>query len=315
MTSYDEFKLLLKKGSFREASLVAKRAAEAGGRDAVFWCNQQAQALLKGNKPKEALRIALQVLENDPENCFAMLAAAEAHFLLGKIGDAQTYYHTASGCTATFEEGKKGIVNCLIKLKRFTDALDEMDGCPRLGSFWFPLKIRALSGLGRIGEAVAECTRWLDGAPNDRTAQRVMFDLDVAYLGEDAALVKYETLAKTASKMSIYRVLKNELLQRCGKGDAVENKKPAELFLLSRKAFTLAKTGRERDAVQLMEVVLRKDPCNEYVNNGYIAAARRIGYMVPAMKFYQELSRLHPEEQGLHHYVRKVSKECRQLEQ
>jgi len=75
---YNEYRSLLKKGSFIEASRFAELQHLKSDINNPFWPTRQAAALTRAKKFNQALEIAKQALSLDPSNPYSVLAVAEA---------------------------------------------------------------------------------------------------------------------------------------------------------------------------------------------------------------------------------------------
>ena len=75
-----------------------------------------------------------------------------------------------------------------------------------------------------------------------------------------------------------------------------------------KQAFALAKSGRELEAVALMEELLRLNPKDYYVHNAYIPACRRAKQLDRAVEFYQRLLESHPEQKSIYGLIKKLKK-------
>jgi len=75
-----------------------------------------------------------------------------------------------------------------------------------------------------------------------------------------------------------------------------------------KKAFALAKSGREPEAIALMEELLKLNPKDYYVHTAYIPACRRVKQLDRAMEFYQKLLELHPSEKSIYGRLRNLKK-------
>ena len=82
----------------------------------------------------------------------------------------------------------------------------------------------------------------------------------------------------------------------------------AQSRIQQKQVFTMARSGREREALPLLEEFLRSEPRNMYLHSSYAAACKRIGEWERAINFYHELLGLHPEEKGLYGRIKAMHK-------
>jgi tetratricopeptide (TPR) repeat protein len=75
-----------------------------------------------------------------------------------------------------------------------------------------------------------------------------------------------------------------------------------------KQVFTMAKSGRENEAIPLLEEFLRDEPEDIYLNSSYIAACKRIGEAERAINFYQKLLSLFPDTKTLYGRIRTLYK-------
>ncbi len=315
MSAYDEFKNLLTRKRFREAVVFAEKQAFGNNIDAVFWLNQQAIALLRLGRFEEAVAAADKALVRNPRSFYSMLIRAEALLKTGKAEEALEGFREAERYPEAHERAKRGIAESLIALRRFEEALSEL--ADQAGDFseTASLKIQALEGLGRTDEAITECQKWLKESPDNRKALWFLCNLEVKRDGINATLSKYEKLAKIPSRPAIYGELCAMLYRKAGRFDRAVGQydkisyKSDGAYIARQKAFALAKSGREKEALPVFEELLRERPDDRYVNSAYIAASRRAGYLEEAWKFYHELISRFPEDKTLFGRIRKIGKE------
>ena len=75
-----------------------------------------------------------------------------------------------------------------------------------------------------------------------------------------------------------------------------------------KQAFLLAKTGREQEAIPLLEELLTLDPKDVYLHSSYAAACGRVSQIERAIEFYLRLMGTHPEEKGLYGRISRLKK-------
>ncbi|MBN1307408.1 MAG: tetratricopeptide repeat protein [Chitinispirillaceae bacterium] len=314
MAPYDDFKRMLRERRFKEAAALAETQAFGGGGDGVFWLNQQAIALVRMGSYHEAVAVADQALSRNPSGFYSLLIRSEAQFKQGDFAAALVGFQEARRFPAVECRARKGALDCLIGMRRFEEALAALAGWNGDVKESYPFRIKALRGLHRIDEAIAVCREWLGGSADNRQALWLLCDLETRRDGIEATLAKYEKMAKIPSLPPIYGELCAMLYRKAGKTDralgqydrlTTRSNDPA---ILRRKAFALAKSGREREALPLLEELLRARPSDQYVHSAYGAAARRGGYLEKAWKFYHELLTLYPEEKSLYGRIKKIGK-------
>ncbi|MBN1576946.1 MAG: hypothetical protein JW913_10355 [Chitinispirillaceae bacterium] len=315
MAPYDDFKRMLRERRFREAAVLAEAQAFGGAGDNVFWLNQQAIALLRMGRAREAAAVADRALSRNPSGFYSLLIRSEAQFRQGDIIAALAGFQEARRYPAVQRRARKGMLDCLIALHRFEEALAALAGWNGDIQESRPFRVKALGGLGRIDEAIAVCQEWLGTSADNRRALWLLCELEERRDGIEATLAKYEKMAKIPSRPPIYGELCAMLYRRAGRADralgqydklTTRSNDPA---ILRRKAFTLAKSGREPEALPLLEELLRARPSDQYVHSAYGAAARRAGYLEKAWTFYHELLALFPEEKSLYGRIKKIGKE------
>ncbi len=74
------------------------------------------------------------------------------------------------------------------------------------------------------------------------------------------------------------------------------------------QAFLLARTGREREAIPLMEELLSLDPRDVYLHSSYAAACSRVREVERAIEFYVRLMGKFPQEKGLYGRINRLKK-------
>lgn len=308
---YDTFRQLMSGRRYREAAFFAARAANATGRDQAFWLHQQSVALLQNNRPAEALLAAERVLQLNPSAHSSIAVKADALLLSGDTEAALTAYREAHAYPAVADKALRGVLDCLIKIGRFDEALAVLSGSSEATEALYPYRVRILEGCGKTKEALAACNSWLAVSSDNRAAQWLLCMLGVKHEGNRQTLTKFEHLAKTAPRQSLYKELFNWLCRTYG--DSGEPATVKEIpdqrshsATIHKTAFALAKTGKERDAIPLFEEILHTAPTDEYVNNAYIAAARRVAYLDKAHLFYRDLLDIFPEEKSLYGRISKI---------
>ena len=73
-----------------------------------------------------------------------------------------------------------------------------------------------------------------------------------------------------------------------------------------KRAFALAKSGHELEAIPIIEELLKLNPKDLYLHSAYVPACRRVRQLERALQFYEELLQLNPEENSLYGRIRKI---------
>jgi tetratricopeptide (TPR) repeat protein len=173
-----------------------------------------------------------------------------------------------------------------------------------------PWKVKALAGLGRREEAIAECTRWLERVPNHPPALWALADLEVERDGPASVIERMERALRIPSLPPVYREIYASLCRKAGRPEAALKEyekleaQGAGLRVQKRQAFLLAKSGRESEALPLLEELLRAEPADMYLHASYGAACTRMGEIERAINFYTTLLGTHPEAKGLYGRIR-----------
>jgi tetratricopeptide (TPR) repeat protein len=312
---YDDFKHLLRERRFREAVAFAEAQAFSAAESPTFWLNQQAIALLHWGRAAEAEKIAEQALARDPSAVYSLLIRSEAQLKYGAAASALAGFQEAAHHSVVLARARKGILDSLLALRRFEEALIQISGWELDAEVAYPSRVKALGGLGRFADAAAVCREWLGVSPDNRRALWLLCEIEYRMDGIEATLAKYEKLAKIPSRPPIYGELCAMLYRKSGDAQRAAGQydrlagKSGDPAIARRRAFALAKSGRESEALPLLEELLRSDPADRYVSNAYVAAARRVRCLDAAWKFYHELLARFPDQKQLYGRIRKIGKE------
>ena len=102
-------------------------------------------------------------------------------------------------------------------------------------------------------------------------------------------------LAKIPSRSPVYKEIYASLCRRAGKPE-LALKQYTELSrsgsdhrIHRQQAFALAKSGKELEAIPIMEELLKLDPRDFYIHSAYIPACKRARQLTGALAFYQKL--------------------------
>jgi tetratricopeptide (TPR) repeat protein len=303
---YDEFRQLLQQKRFRDAVHLAERQILQSPSPDAFWLTQQALALLRTEDYGPALESARKALAAEPSNQYAVVTAADALLGLQKHEEALACYQECLGSPRLAARARKGVLDSLSRLKRWEEMLARL-------AEWAPpeeesaaWKVKALAGLKRTEEAIAECRAWLAKMPDHPPALWALTELEVERDGLEPVLERIGRMVRIPSLPPVYREMYASLCRRAGRPEEAlkEYEKLEAQGAGSRasrqQAFLLAKTGKEREAIPLLEELLRADPRDMYLHSSYEAACRRVGEPERAINFYQTLLSLHPEAKGLY---------------
>lgn len=300
---------------FKEAASFAELQVYSSGESSTFWLNQQAIALLKWGRYKEAASVAERALTQDPKGYYSLLIRSEAQLKQGAATEALAGFQEAATYQSVKRRARKGIVESLLVLRRFDDTLGMLNGWDGDPLESFPYRVKALSGTGRDLDAMAACREWLLSSPDNRQALWLLCELECRVDGFDVTLAKYEKMAKIPSRPPIYGELCAMLYRKSGNIDGAIGQynrlagTSGDPSIARRKIFALAKNGREAEALPLLEELLRADPADQYAHNAYVAAARRMRYLDSVWKFYHELLGRFPDQKHLYGRLKKLGKD------
>lgn len=314
MTSqkYLEYREMLRRGQYLAASRLAELEYLEDNRNNPFWLTRQAAALTRAKKFEQALDIAKQALSLQPSNPYSILAAAEALYGLNRTEEALQHYEEIDGEPKLVPVAQKGILDCLSKLKQWDRMLQKLSEWEMPQNTRLRWKVRALSGLNRLEEAIEFCSQWLELTPDDTGAVWAMTDLEIRRDGLEAVRVRMCRLAKISSRPPIYKEIYASLCRKAGKPElALEeyakiSRQGADARIQRQQAFALAKSGRETEAIPMAEELLKADPKDHFIHKSYIAACSRIRQLDRALAFYEALIQMHPEEKPLFGRIRTV---------
>lgn len=307
---YIRFREFFKERKYTEALGIAEAQLEGGA--SAFWLTQQARVLNRKGKYLPALKVAEQALSLEPANSYALLAVADACFGLNRLSDALEYYREAlANARVTSAAGKK-VLECLSRLKKWQEILDMPTTRELSDDIFFPYKVKALEGLKRPEEALAECEEWVKKQPDNPQAVRALIELEVRQQGAQAVLDNLARMLRIPSLAPVYREVYIALCEKNGRMDEARRELAAlqaqssDPWVQRRNAFNLAKSGRESEALPLLEEFMRDDPEDRYLHASYLAACRRTGVLPRARDFYFELLKLHPEAKSLLGRIKKI---------
>jgi tetratricopeptide (TPR) repeat protein len=312
---YREFSALMKRSAFTQAASFAERQLVAVGDKSEFWLTQLSNALRESGNAKGALAAADKASILSPRNAWALLARAEALVKLGRLGEALPLFEEALVDARAAQRARWGRLSALTLLKQWDRVITECASPTLPAATARPFRVKALHGLGRLDEAIAECESWLSENSDSRQALWQMAELRIARDGLDVVLANMGRLAKIPGKPAVYGEIYASLCKRAG-----NSAKAADQYarlsqgnsspdLLRKQAFALAKSGREAEALPIMEELLRLDPKDMYLHAAYTPACKRKGSLDRAHGFYAELIILHPEEKSLYGRIKRLDRE------
>ena len=312
--SYQEFRSLLEQRAFEDAVAFAEREIMRSGAPSSFWHTQLAIALIRVGRHVEAVNAADQALNIRPDDAFALAARAEALLAAGRWGDALTDFAEAEAYPRLKDRARRGMLNCLARMEdwsRLLARLSEWQIRGEAASFW---RVKALVGLDQDDEAAAACRDWLEESPHNPRALWQLTELEVRRDGLETVLGRMGRLARIPSSPPVYGEIYASLCRKAGNSEAAIKQydrlvaKAPDTRLQRKQAFALAKSGRELEAIPIIEELLRADPRDVYLHSSYGGACRRAGKLEQAHGFYEELITLHPEEKALYGRLRRIDK-------
>jgi tetratricopeptide (TPR) repeat protein len=311
---YSHYKDLLSQGQFGEAARFAEQAHHEGNPENPFWLTRQAAALTRAGECAQALTVAERALALSPANPYAVLCVAEALFGLNRSKEALDYYEliAADDSHKAATVARKALLQCLAELRiwdRILELIGIWDMPPDQVYQW---RVKALDGQERADEAIETCHQWLGKQPDAPRALWALTELEIRRDGLDAVLARMARLARIPSRPTIYKEIYASLCRRAGKPELALKQyekivhSTSNTSIHRKQAFALAKSGREPEAIALMEELLRLNPKDFYLHSAYIPACKRVKQLDRALAFYQKLLESHPEEKSLYGRMRKL---------
>jgi tetratricopeptide (TPR) repeat protein len=315
---YPEFERLLNQGEFLEAARYAREQAQAqGGSQAAseaFWHTQESRALNRAGEHASALEAGRRALDLDPSNPFGVAATADALLALQRFSEALGHYEEILRSPRLAQHGRRGVLSALAGLKRWGEVLERLSSWNLPEEQSLPWRVKALGALGRAEEGLSACRRWLELRPHFPPALWEASELEVRTLGLEAALEKAGRLARIPSLPQVYREIYASLCRRAGRPEEAVRAyetigaEGEQSRIQKKKAFTLAKSGREAEALPLLEELLKHEPADRYLHSSYAAACRRVGELDRALNFYNALLTLHPNEHSLYGRIKGIKR-------
>jgi len=313
---YDQYRELLSQKQFGEAARFAEQAHLEGNPGNPFWLTRQAAALTRSGEFGQALTVAEQALALSPSNPYTVLCMAEALSGLRRYKEALEYFDpiAADANAKVATVARNGMLECLVELRSWDRILEQIGIWEMPPDRVYRWRVKSLEGQNRTDEAIDICHQWLKDNPDHPQALWALTELEIRRDGLDPVLTRMARLAKIPSRPSVYKEIYASLCKRAGKPE-LALKQYAKIVQTSsdtgihrKQAFALAKSGRELEAIPLMEELLKLNPKDFYVHNAYIPACGRAKQLDRAMKFYQELLESNPEEKSIYGWLKKLKK-------
>src|SRR2546428_831319 len=130
----------------------AASASKAHGADALI---RLSALLLRVGRPGDAIVPAEELRSRDPSDSRGWLAAGRAFLAAGRATDAEASLRKAADLGAA--EARPELARTLRVLGRADDALAALDGIEAASGETLLLRAEIHAGLGRIGDAIADC--------------------------------------------------------------------------------------------------------------------------------------------------------------
>lgn len=309
--AYRQFSALMGIGKYREAAELAGEELSKGESAGAFWLTRRASALNRASDYEQAFVDSRAALAIEPSNPYAVLCAADALRGLQRLQEALGHYREIAAHAKVGSRARTGIFESLAGLGRWQELLDSLAAAP--AEERHPWRVKALHAQGKTEEAMSECRQWLAARPDHPPALWELSELEVAADGLEATRARYERLARVPSLPTVYREIYASLCRRAGLPELAlkEYEKiggAGEARVQKKQVFLLAKTGREQEAIPLLEELLTLDPKDVYLHSSYGAACARANQIERAVEFYLRLMGTHPEEKGLYGRISRLKK-------
>ena len=313
---YEQYRELLSQRQFGEAARFAEQAHLEGNPRNPFWLTRQAAALTRAGEYDQALTVSEQALAIAPANPYALLCLAEALSGLRRYKEALEVYEpiaaNANDKVATI--ARNGMLACLAELRSWDRILEQIGIWQLPPDKVYRWRVKALEGQNRTVEAIDICHQWLKDNPDHPQALWALTELEIRRDGFDAVLARMGRLARIPSRPTVYKEIYASLCKRAGKPELALKQYEKMMHTASapnihrKQAFALAKSGREPEAIALMEELLMLNPKDFYIHNAYIPACRRVKQLDRAMEFYQRLLESNPGEKSIYGWLKKLEK-------
>jgi tetratricopeptide (TPR) repeat protein len=309
---YRQFSSLMAGGKYREAAELAGRELEKTGGADTFWLTRRASAFNRIADYEQAFADSKAALAVEPSNPYAVLCAADALLGLGRPREALGHYREISGHAKVGVRARAGAFESLADMGQWQELLDSLAAAPAEERHKW--RVKAFHAQGKTAEALGEARQWLAERPDHPPALWELSGLEVEADGLEAVRARYERLARIPTLPVVYREIYASLCRRSGLpelaleeygkiGGAGEGTR-----VQKKQAFLLAKTGRELEAIPLLEELLTLDPKDVYLHSSYGAACGRVNLIERAIEFYIRLMGTHPDEKGLYGRINRLKK-------
>ena len=311
---YNQYREQLKKGRYMEAARLAEIQYLAGSPNNPFWLTRQAAALSRANKYEQALGVAQQALALQPANPYGLLAVAEALSGLQRMEEAFLYYEAIAKDPKLYLFAYNGMLHCLCVNKQWERILQLLSLWEMPSDSGWPYRVKALAGLDRLDEAIDACRQWLSLSPDNPQALWELTELEIRQEGLETVLQRMGRIAKIGSRPPVYKEIYASLCRRAGQPElALEQyekltQTDADPRLQRKQAFVLAKSGRETEAIPMLEELLKLDPNNFFLHSAYVPACKRAELLGRALQFYEELLEMHPDEKPIYGRIKHIKK-------
>ncbi len=314
MSTYEQFKSCLRSHDYSAAIEIADREVLKNPSQKVFWMNQQAIANINAGNTKVAIEILENALSIDPHNPWTLLFHSDVLFKSGNKSGALQGYEELVDNDKLSARAQRGVLECLTHLGEWNRTLDCISQWNLPPEDTYRFRIQALSGLKCTDEAFALCNEWLQVSPDNKTALWLLVRLEISRDGMETVRLKYERLARIPSKPPVYGEIHAYLCKKSGKIDKAVNQyqklqiKTQDPSIVRKKAFALARSGQELQAIPLLEELLRASPADTFLHSSYSAACARSSNLERAWRFYHELLSLNPDDMRLFGRIKKIQK-------
>ncbi|MBW2592818.1 MAG: tetratricopeptide repeat protein [Deltaproteobacteria bacterium] len=311
---YQKYRKFLELSAFPEAADLAEKQYLKDNKKNPFWLTRQAAALSRAGRYDASLAVARRALELKPSDAYALLAVAEALIGLKQFKKARPFYEEISDHPKLAPFARRGILASLAPGKNWLRMLQLLAAWNLPELYDLPWRVQALIGENRIDEAFDACRRWLTLKPDHPGALWALTDLEIRRDGMEAVLKRMGKMAKIASRPPIYKQIYASLCRKTGKPEVALQQYDklsgigTSHEIQRQQAFTLAKSGKEADALPLIEELLKLDPGDIYLNSAYAGACGRIQSLDRAITFYEKLLELHPLEKTIYGRIKAIRK-------
>ncbi len=311
-SSYQEYRRLIDGGQAMEAARLAENEYIQGGSTNSFWLNMKASALNKAGMHEQALNTAQEALNIHPGNPYSVLAAADALREMNQYDESLEYYRELVENPKLRNAAEIGVLKCMAGMQKWKEMLEFISNSNLPRTQQLKWSVKALTGSGRLEEAAEKCKEWLNLSPDNPVALWELTEIEVRLQGIIPVRKRMGRLARIPSRPPIYKEIYASLCRRTGEQELAvraysEMSRSGSRPRIERKrAFVLAKSGREDEAIPLMEELLKQNPGDVYVHSAYQAACGRVGRLKQALEFYENLLNSHPEQKRIYGHIKRI---------